>query len=565
MRWVSLFCVALLIAACGGGDDGTVELDPTVLPGMNPYTFSWEPTADTEGDSVARDRGYLLNVPSEYLENPDEPWPLVLSLHGAPPPVDLDQLATFGLAQVVQSIPYRFIMAAPLATNADINRPEWAWLHSADYLKDFIDHVRSRVNIDPDRIYVTGVSWGATGAWALAAAYPDLPAALVTVAGGWNDRCFDCEWPDDFTDQFPANVCEMKDIPTWVFHGDADQNIPWEASQVMVDALEACGGDVQFTLQEGAGHFASLAWGDPALYEWMLAQGSDGDWPAVAPDWVAQEADCREETTPFQLAYEIPGPNAIDVTCDLVYKSAPSGADQTLDVYTPAGTGPGEALPTVIFFHFNGNNEAFWLSEREEPIVMDLKVNLDTHARVVASLGMVGITFNYSSYPMGGGVGTRSEENMGFAIQDAADLLAYVTDNAGELNVDPARICVWTQSTGSMVGAYTALAGEPQPVCAVVFTGPLDWSVAGQYNPADLVTAGMPPFFIARASADTATNDAIDRFSSVAREAGADQVTVERVQAVHNFEVSEPDAPATQATIRKALDFIMEHLGVTAP
>jgi predicted peptidase len=46
----------------------------------------------------------------------------------------------------------------------------------------------------------------------------------------------------------------MKDIPIWVFHGDADRTVPWESSQVMVDALEACGGDVRFTLVEGAGH-----------------------------------------------------------------------------------------------------------------------------------------------------------------------------------------------------------------------------------------------------------------------------------------------------------------------
>jgi len=284
LRLVAVLVCAVLITACGsdGGSASGFEVDPTVLPDINPYTFSWEPTAATVGDRVARERGYLLYVPDEYLQSPGEAWPLVLFLHGAPPPDDLTELARVGsVPRVVQSTPYRFIMAAPLAADGDLTRPNWAWFHSADYLRDFVDHVATRVNVDPDRIYVIGVSWGAMGAWALAAAHPDLPAALVTVAGGWNDRCPMCDPPEDPADQVPANVCEMTDIPTWVFHGDADRTVAWESSQVMVDALEACGGDVRFTLEEGAGHDASFAFENPALYEWMLEQGSDGDWPAL--------------------------------------------------------------------------------------------------------------------------------------------------------------------------------------------------------------------------------------------------------------------------------------------
>jgi len=286
MRHLAPVVCTILITACGsdGGSASGFEVDPSVLPGMNPSSFPWEPTAATEGDTVARARDYQLYVPDEYLQSPRDPWPLVLFLHGAPPPDDLTELARFyDLPRILESTPYRFIMAAPLATNGDISRPNWAWFHSADYLRDFVDHVATRVNIDPNRIYVTGTSWGAMGAWALAAAHPDLPAALVTVAGGWNDRCIMCGYPDDWTEQVPDNVCDMKDIPTWVFHGDADQTVAWQSSQVMVDALEACGGNVRFTLQEGVGH-SPIAFEDPALYEWMLAQGFDGDWPALAAE-----------------------------------------------------------------------------------------------------------------------------------------------------------------------------------------------------------------------------------------------------------------------------------------
>ncbi len=268
-RAATALLFALIVGACGAGE--SFEVDPEVLPGMNPYVYGGD-----DEDSPADDRDYLLYVPGEYLENPGEAWPLVLYLHGIPTK-DLEFLAAMSVPRAVQARPYRFIMAAPHALPADHYRPGWAWFHSAGYLKGFLDHVASQVNVDPERIYVTGESGGATGAWALASAYPELPAALVTVAGGWNDRCLMCEDPENWTEQVPANVCEMKDIPTWVFHGDSDRVVPWQESQAMVDALRACGSDVRFTLQEGVGHNLP-AFDDPALYEWMLAQGFDGNW-----------------------------------------------------------------------------------------------------------------------------------------------------------------------------------------------------------------------------------------------------------------------------------------------
>ena len=81
--------------------------------------------------------------------------------------------------------------------------------------------------------------------------------------------------------------------------------------------------------------------------------GDATDTSVAATEPMETAVDCRGEPGPHQLAYEIPGPNDVEVTCDLVYKAAPSGIDQTLDVFVPAETGSGEALPTVIFFHFN--------------------------------------------------------------------------------------------------------------------------------------------------------------------------------------------------------------------
>jgi predicted peptidase len=118
-----------------------------------------------ESDTDDQDREYLLYVPGEYLENPGEPWPLVLFLHGyAASGGDFDWLARQALPTVARTRPYRSIMAAPHARSTNFQKQDWAWLHSAGYLKGFVDHVSKRVRVDPARIYVIGSSWGATGA-----------------------------------------------------------------------------------------------------------------------------------------------------------------------------------------------------------------------------------------------------------------------------------------------------------------------------------------------------------------------------------------------------------------
>lgn len=305
------------------------------------------------------------------------------------------------------------------------------------------------------------------------------------------------------------------------------------------------------------------ACGDDATTETSDPSAISAATNATADDEIGGDfpSECRPPPGP-QLAYDPSGPNEFDVICDLVYKAAPSGIDQTLAAYIPTGTPTGELLPTVIFFHTNGSPDEITREDRERPISADWKTGLDTHAQVVASLGMVGITFNYSQYPLvsDGGQVPR-EEAVGFAAQDAADLLTYLAEHGEELNVDPNRMCVWTAGTGSLVGAYATLTGDPEPQCAVVFTGFLDRPFAGQYSPVGVVSADMPPFFIARGGTDFVSNDGIDRFVSATREAGG-EITLERVPGGFSFEMT--DLPDTPAAIEKALDFVMQHLGIGA-
>ncbi len=260
--------ISLLIAGCSSA---SFEVDPEIEGGLHRYVHA---TAGVEHD-------YLLSVPDEYLEAPGEPWPLVVYLHGyaGGGGHDLDALETSDVPAVVARRPYRFIMAAPYADSGDFHTTEFAWFHSTEYLHGLIGHVGEQVLVDPNRIYLVGGSWGATGVWALASAYPDLAAAIVTVSGGWSDRCPSCGWPEDVTGLYPDNICELSDIPTWIVHGDLDRSVPVEVSLEIASALEECGGEVRLEIQEGRGHGARVIW--PDVFEWLLHQGHDEEWPVV--------------------------------------------------------------------------------------------------------------------------------------------------------------------------------------------------------------------------------------------------------------------------------------------
>lgn len=264
------------------------------------------------------------------------------------------------------------------------------------------------------------------------------------------------------------------------------------------------------------------------------------------------------------LDYDIPD-TALSVECGLVYKTSAAGIEQTLNVYRPIGSEGGDPLPAVVFFNTNGDPQRWWWpSSPEVPLTDDFKLDLDGHARVVASEGVAAITFNLHAYPMRSDYGEVGEETMAVAIDDAADLASYLLTNSSSLAIDPDNVCFWGMGTGSLVGAYTALAGDLTPQCMVAFTGTLSEHFAGQYDPVALIDADMPAFFIVRANLDIYNNDGLDWFASAARSAGADQVTVERVTADHGFEMFGEYSEVAEAVMSKAVAFILEQVGAVA-
>ena len=195
---------------------------------------------------------YLLYIPEGYNEA-KRPWPLVLFLHGAGERGDdLEKVKIHGppkLAAAGKQFP--FILVSPQCP-----QDSW-WPKEADRLKALLDEIGAKYDVDKDREYVTGLSMGGFGTWALAFAEPHRFAALAPICGRGD----------------PDKVAAIKHVPVWVFHGGKDNVVPLKDSEAMVEALKAAGATPKFTVYPEAGHDSWTAtYDNPEFYEWMLAQ-----------------------------------------------------------------------------------------------------------------------------------------------------------------------------------------------------------------------------------------------------------------------------------------------------
>lgn len=192
---------------------------------------------------------YLLYLPKEYGKDPAQKWPLMLFLHGAGESgSELEKVKVHGPPKLIAGgKEFPFIVVSPQSANR-------GWEPEA--LGVLLDEIESKYAVDKEREYVTGLSMGGFGTWALATAMPNRFAAIAPICGGG--------------EAFRAR--RIKDVPVWVFHGAKDPTVPLKASEDMVEALKRAGAaEVKFTVYPEAGHDSwTETYNNPELYTWLL-------------------------------------------------------------------------------------------------------------------------------------------------------------------------------------------------------------------------------------------------------------------------------------------------------
>ena len=124
-------------------------------------------------------------------------------------------------------------------------------------LIELIKQTITKMPVDTNRIYITGLSMGGFGTFDAIERYPDLFAAAVPVCGGGD----------------VSKAASIAPIPMWLFHGAEDPAVNTANSVEMNAALMKAGAHPGLTIYPETGHFSWLAaYSDEHMMEWLFRQ-----------------------------------------------------------------------------------------------------------------------------------------------------------------------------------------------------------------------------------------------------------------------------------------------------
>lgn len=150
-------------------------------------------------------------------------------------------------------------------------------------LAGLVDEVLSEhSDIDPDRVYVAGLSAGGYMGIRFAGAYPDEVAAVVAIAPAlWLYR-------NDAYNVVDEDILKIAELPTWLIHARNDDVVDYEKASAWAYDLLSPSGNVEFTsydnvVWDGVEYSGHESWvpasrNDPALddgthlWEWLGQQ-----------------------------------------------------------------------------------------------------------------------------------------------------------------------------------------------------------------------------------------------------------------------------------------------------
>ncbi len=182
--------------------------------------------------------------------------PLVIFLHGAGERGTDNATQLVGLPEQLAESEMR--MRFPCICLAPQCPEESSWIHQLDSLERLIEQWHSDPQVDPCRIYLTGLSMGGYGTWHLVSRRPDLFAAAVPVCGGGD----------------PTQASKLIHLPIWAIHGQDDRVVLPSESRAMIEAVRAAGGKPEYTELPGVGHDSwTKSYNDPTgPIPWMFRQ-----------------------------------------------------------------------------------------------------------------------------------------------------------------------------------------------------------------------------------------------------------------------------------------------------
>jgi phospholipase/carboxylesterase len=178
--------------------------------------------------------GFSLYVPEYYT--PDRAWPLVMALHGGS-----GNGRGFLWSWLRDARSSGAILVAPTATG-----PTWALMgddNDTPNLARILDSVRSRWNVDPKRMLLTGMSDGGTFCYVTGFESTSPFTHLAPVAATFHPLMAEI-----------ADAERLRGLPVHIVHGRLDWMFPVQVARQTKDALSAAGANVTYRELDDLSH-----------------------------------------------------------------------------------------------------------------------------------------------------------------------------------------------------------------------------------------------------------------------------------------------------------------------
>ncbi|MDQ6627323.1 MAG: PHB depolymerase family esterase [Pseudomonadota bacterium] len=354
--------VAAKTAHTPGGDiaDPQVPGPAPVAPPVDDRPGRFEQSSFT---GPAGTRFFKLFEPAG---DPGRALPMVVMLHGCTQ--DPDDFAAGTRMNVLAGELGWFVLYPAQSQRANVNRC-WNWFSPGNQhrgqgepalIAGITRHVIETHRIDPDRVFVAGLSAGAAMAAILGREYPDLYAAVGIHSGLAAGAAHDMvsafaamkngarpgaspAWPVPATGADPAPVASAS-APVIVFHGDADQTVNVANGSFAIDAALGSTASWQARRESGSGSgeqghaFTRVVYraedapaAAPSRAEHWLVHGGGHAWfggdrrgsyaDASGPDASREMLRFFAEHTRLQRSHGVAGNNAHATTIENVSRS----------------------------------------------------------------------------------------------------------------------------------------------------------------------------------------------------------------------------------------------------
>ncbi len=236
------------------------QVEDVTLAQVKPITY-----AARDGTQIP---GYLTVPVGQDAKN----LPAIVMPHGGPEARDewgFDWLAQFFVSQGYAVLQPNFRGSAGYGEQWFLNNGYQSWQTAIGDVSDAGRWLVTEGIANPDKLSIVGWSYGGYAALQSAATYPDLFKAVVAIAPVTdlalkklnNNNYASSRVEDDRIGSGPhikqgspaQNVDKIK-APVMLFHGDLDQNVFINHSQLMADRLRDAGKPVTFVEYEGLAH-----------------------------------------------------------------------------------------------------------------------------------------------------------------------------------------------------------------------------------------------------------------------------------------------------------------------